>query len=125
MFTDGWVGVKGFIERFRKRYVEIWNTMSRWLPYLKGATLYVYGVSFCLPPLILINNNITNPFQVLLNITSSTVVKKYLLNMSDSNSIRAYKNLVVYGIGDKFEDADPTIIGPNPEKVVEYGSVAL
>ncbi len=45
--------------------------------------------------------------------------------MSDLNYINAYKELVAYGIGDEFEDADPTFIGTAPEKIVEYGDVSL
>lgn len=45
--------------------------------------------------------------------------------MSDPNSIQACKDLVTYGIGSEFVDADPTLIGNTPEIVVEYGSVAL
>jgi len=45
--------------------------------------------------------------------------------MSDPNSIQACKDLVEYGIGSEFESADATLISPDPEKVVEYGTIAL
>lgn len=45
--------------------------------------------------------------------------------MSDPNNIKAREDLVVNGICSEFKEADPTIVGNTPEKVVTYGSVAL
>jgi hypothetical protein len=45
--------------------------------------------------------------------------------MSDSNKIQACKDLVTSGIPSEFSEADSTLVGTTPEKLIEYGDVAL